>query len=362
MKETVKLKRTIAPIALVAMMLWGAYLPGALGVEPADLVRGIVSRYDAVGSGRLIYRFKSESFTGERASPPLTLPEVTTSFSKSSWADRTKGSHVVRINHDGYFLEFVQTPQRDGSVRPGATLSPQRLLESRKEFNAPPLFAGSFWHRAQLQFVERHVANSRVVGTSVVNSIFTTVMEFDVTAANHRAAFHVLLPALGSGGIVRLYVAPQLGFVLPRIEFVTPSKQVAQSYDAADFTEVATGIYLPARLWTETHAAGGASRYRGEFSVQYELVNQTIPQEDFVVELPVGTRVQDAREPGSVVHFDLTESTSSAKLTAINPVAEPSRGGGFLGRWQNVVILGFVIGTVISISLLLSTRDQRHRA
>ena len=284
---------------------------------------------------------------------PVVLPEVTTSFSNSSWAERTKGSPNVRINHDGYFLEFVNTPQRNGSSRPGVILRPLRSLESRTELNSPPIFAGSFWYREQLRFVENHCDDFRIVGSSVVNTVPVTILELVVPMESHREAFHVILPHLKSGGLIRLYVAPQLGFVLPRIEFVTASRQVAQTYDAKGFEEVAAGIYFPAHCSTETHVTGGASRYRGEFAVRCELINQPIPPEDFIVALPMGTRVQDARQPNSVIKFELTKASSSGELAAPSSISELGPRVMFLDRWRNAVIVGIAIGGLASISFLL---------
>ena len=332
------------------------------GMETGDMVRAVISRSQAITSGRLTYTFSSRGFRGWQALTPRVFPEATTSFFGSSWAERTKGSHVVRINHDGYFLEFVQTPQPDGSVRSGATLLPRRSLASRTELNAPPIFAGSFWFRRQLQYVEQHVDEFRPIGQTTVNKIPTTVLELAVSAKDHREAFHVYSPSLESGGAIRLYVARELGYVLPRIEFRTPSERIVQSYDAIDFKEVAPGIYFPKRVWTAAYAADGASRYRAEFVTRCELVNQPIPQEDFVVEVPIGTQVQDAREAGSVITFQVRDDSSSLRLATHGAVSEsiwPSLG--FLNRWHNAVIVGLVIGSISSISLLLAARNQRYR-
>ena len=342
-----------------AMILCVACSAPTFAGQPAEMIAGVVARSKTIASGRISYTFKSESFVGPRALSPIALPEVTTSFSDSSWAELSKTSHFVRINHDGYFLEFVQTPQRNGSVRPGATLYPQRPLENRAELNAPPIFAGSFWYREQLRYVEEHSSDFRNVDSGIVNAVPVDVLELAVAAEDHREAFHILLPALKSGGTIRLYVAPQFGFVLPRIEFLTPSKQVAQSYDATDFSDVAPGIHFPQRVWNETHLVGGANRYRGEFSIRCELLNQPIPEDDFAVELPPGTRIQDAREPGNVIKFELTEASSSATLRSRRSSWELGRSFGVFDRWGNAVIVGLLIGTVTSISFLLAARNQR---
>ncbi len=159
---------------------------------------------------------------------------------------------------------------------------------------------------------------------------------------------------------MRLYVAPQLGFVLPRMEFVTASHQVAQTYNAKSFDEVAPGIYFPAHLSTETHATGGTSRYRGEFAVRCELINQPIPAEDFIVPLPTGTRVQDARQPNSVIKFELTKVSSSRELPTPSSISELGPNVRFLDRWRNAVIVGLAISGMATISFLLAARNQRY--
>ena len=357
----VSAKPRLTLLVPAAVILWAAWSTYAFAVQPAELVAGIVSRSGAITSGRITFTFKSESFVGERALNPISVPETTTSFWESSWAERTKSSHLVRINHDGYFLEFVRTPQHDGSVRPGAILYPQRSLESRTELNSPPLFAGTFWNREQLRYVEKHAPDFQFTGSSTVNSVAVVALELAVPAEDHRSAFHILLPALRAGGIIRLYVAPQLGITLPRIEILSPSRQVAQSYDSIDFLEVAPGIHFPRRLWTQTHAVEGATRYRGEFAVRCELINQLIPEDDFVVELPIGTRVQDAREPGDVIKFELTEASTSSRLRSLTSASQSGPDFRFMDRWGNAVIVGLVVGVVALISFLFAGRTEWYR-
>ena len=305
----------------------------------------------------MIYTFKSESFRDGRASKPAILPETTTSISETSWAERVRGSSLVRINHDGHLLEFVQTPQHDGSVRPGTTLLPQRPLESRKELNVPPLFAGSLWFHEQLRYLQKHADRVQPMASSTVNGVPVEVLELAVPAEDARHAFHVIMPNLKQGGTIRLSIAPQLGFVLPRVELLTTGKQVAQVYEATDFNETAPGIYFPSRLWMESRDADQRPRYRAEFAVRCELINEPIPSEDFVVDLPLGTHVQDAQRPGQVINFMLSEPANSASF------GEKGSGSflGFFDRWKNAMIVGAIIGTIASLSLLHASRRQHRR-
>jgi hypothetical protein len=343
-----------------AMLILGASCSTiATAEEPADLIQGVVARSQAIVSGRLDYTFTSARIKRGQATQSTRLPQARVSFSESSWAERVEGGQVTRINHGGYFLEFVQTPQRDGSSRPGATILPPKALASRGELNAPPLFAGLFWHDEQLRYVEKHASECRLTGTREVNGVAVEVLELDVPGASHREAFHVFSPQLAAGGVIRLCVAPQLGYVLPRIEFLNRSNQVALSWNASGFSEVAPAISLPDRIWAQTHPPDGGG-YRAEFTIHSELINQEIPLEDFSVDLPPKTKVQDAQQAGQVITFDLTEAGSSRDFHAIVDHETAPRYG-LLQRWRNAIIMGAALGMVATISLYFSSRKQRRR-
>ena len=150
----------------------------------------------------------------------------------------------------------MKTPQPNGSVRPGAILYPQRSLASRKEINAPPFMRAPFGTLSRGAYAEKHAGNFQSAGSATINGVPVVLLELAVPADSQREAFHMLLPALKSGGTIRLYVAPQLGFVMPQSSFSRP-RTSRDSYESVDFSEVSPGIHFPRRLWTETHAAGG---------------------------------------------------------------------------------------------------------
>ena len=52
------------------------------------------------------------------------------------------------------------------------------------------------------------------------------------------------------------------------------------------------------------------------------MINQSIPEEDFVVDLPVGTRIQRCAQPGEVLRFELDEPSSSSVLLSVAPGSE----------------------------------------
>ena len=102
---------------------------------------------------------------------------------------------------------------------------------------------------------------------------------------------------------------------MPRIEFVSSSGKVAQSYDAMGFEHRGKGIFVAERLRTETYGANGQVTYRGSYTItDVQLVNQPIPDDDFVVRLPIGTNVLDARDPNKSKTFAITDSVLSTEL------------------------------------------------
>jgi hypothetical protein len=342
--------------ALLLVLSLGAegFIASAFADAPVDLVNGLSARAKAIESGRIAYTFQWQAFRDRIPQPPTVVAETTISFSGSDWAQRTPSSRATLINYDGYLLDFVETRQADGSLRPGATLLPQKSLETRGELNAPPLFAGSFWHREQLRYVEKHAARCIIAGHAVTNGTPVVIVELNVPKEDQREAFCIVSPLLASGGFVRLHVAERLGFVLPKVELLSPDRHLAQSYECAQFEEGCPGVYVPRKLWTENCREDGSPNYRAEFNLNASLINQPIPASEFRVDLPSGTRVQDAREPGSVVAFQLTSRSNSLSLPS-HEARDATRG---LGPWRNSIVLGLAVGSIASVSLMLAARKQ----
>ncbi len=151
------------------------------------------------------------------------------------------------------------------------------------------MFAGTCWFQEQLRYLEKHVDRVQSAAASVVNGVPVDVLELVVPAEEARRAFHVILPSLKAGGTMRFSIAPQLGFVLPRVELISSGKQVVQVYEATDFAEAAPGrLFSRSTVDGDARRQPAAARYRAEFAVRCELINEPIPPEDFVVDLPAG--------------------------------------------------------------------------
>ena len=68
----------------------------------------------------------------------------------------------------------------------------------------------------------------------------------------------------GKEAIRPLYVAPQLGYVMPRIDFLSPTGEVGIRHDASDFEQTTSGVYFPRqcskRIYTDPKGKPGCLR------------------------------------------------------------------------------------------------------
>src|SRR5690606_13871898 len=101
------------------------------------------------------------------------------------------------------------------------------------DFVRPPLFAGYFWSQEQRAWVQQNTENFRLVSTSQVDGLKVKVCEAELgTAADAYAIMRRQPPSLSPGGILRLYLAPDQGCVIPAIEVVTKHGKVVARYSA----------------------------------------------------------------------------------------------------------------------------------
>ena len=241
------------------------------------LIEGAAARYGAVKSGRLHYLY--EGATKRKGPDGKELdsnPEFFT-FDGTNWAHGWTTQESSTAHFKGVYCEYFASPDRSSvtfsSVDPNA--HPRAL-------NDPPVFAGSFWYAEQPPFVREYIKEFKLVGTQTIEGVETKVCEMPRTR----------------GGRVRLCIAPQLGFVLPLVEFLDPEGYADVRFVASSFTEVKPGLWLPGSIKHGIAHPIDPSlpmRYHGFSCMKYELINETIPDEYFSIKLRRGTRVVDHR-------------------------------------------------------------------
>lgn len=288
----------------------------AKDVDPA--LAAMIARTSVVVSGRISFVCEFDRVRDDQTFPILTHPEAFAIFTPASWSERNAERSILMLNHDGYYLEYRETKQPDGGITRGIALGPPKALSDRVETNKPPLFAGSFWIPDQRDYVARRLVDCIAKGAGEANGVPTQVYELAVPAADHREAFRFLFPSLKQGGFLRLHVAPQFGGVLPRIELLTPNREVVQSYEAHGFHQVAKGIYWPEVISRiQYHDSDGWS-FRYEFRIKVDSINEPIPDDDFVVHLSAGTSVHDATDRAQVTAYTLDKAADSTEIPEIS--------------------------------------------
>ncbi len=322
-------------------------------------ISGAIRRAKAIQSGRLVYRVES-GVTGSKVIGPQRLPAKILSFLGSDWIERDREMGSILISRGKSFMQLDQIRQEDGKVRSTAVLSPAHSFKDPGQENHRPWFAGSFWHAAQLEHVEQHRTEFRRLPSGNVDGVPCEICELDVSGENAVSAFQLFTPLLNSGGTLRLHIAPQLGFVLPLVEFYAHSGVRAVAYEAKDWLEFPGQLHFPRQIRKELLAPSGVIEYE-QFTIEPTLIGQPIPDSEFVVEIPAGTRVQDKREGTRVRRFLLTPPATWQELVGPDPdrpspaIVEPSR---FPSR---LIWLAAAVLLIAIVCCLLALRRLRTR-
>lgn len=153
-----------------------------------------------------------------------------------------------------------------------------------------PTRAGTVWYKSTRDFISDHANEVRLAGAGEINGIATKILEWDVPAKDRRPfnALPYTRPLL-KGGKLRLFVSPQLGYVVSRVEFSDRLGITHGRLDFSDFREVADGLHFP--FHTEL-ALGGVESYQIN---RAEKINEEIQDTEFAPAIPTRTSVQDMR-------------------------------------------------------------------
>ncbi len=326
-----------------------------------SIVKGTIARGEAVFSGRIEYHLKCGFANRQRT---VRDDDYRLSFSGTSWALRFSNG-AAHISHRGKFIAFEKAPQSDGRVDHSATIETERRIDKTRPI--PPYYAGTVWFESTKKFIRSNAASARTVGKGDVDGVPVEIIEWLVgkeqAVSRTASPFYSLDAELVKGGILLLYVAPQLGYALPRIEHVRLDGSVQARFDSRGFKEVTPGIFFPRECSLQYFGPGGGGAYERVTLKRVEKINEPIPEEDFLVEVPVGTTVGDARDVKKPVHFRIAESEPLPVRNLGNVVVvaakEPSSWAGNTVLMALLMGLGF--GTLVSAVLYLLVR-RRYRS
>jgi hypothetical protein len=203
--------------------------------------------------------------------------------------------------------------------------------------------------------VKDKAKEARNSGEVQVNNVRAILLEWKIT--NPRHGFHAFNDLLMHGGSLRVYVAPDLGFALPRYEYVAPDGRVVTRFDALDFKEDAPSLFFPRRC--ERQVFDPAPKYYVEYVMtSVQRLNDVIPEEDFTLRIPLGTNIHDVRGKGNTYYRLESADMPLDDLDQI--VIESQQPARTWRRPWTALAVGAVL-TVILIALLLYLRRGRAR-
>ncbi|MFO0843892.1 MAG: hypothetical protein U0797_16095 [Gemmataceae bacterium] len=344
------------------------------------MIEGTIARSEALFSGRLQYRVKS-GFPDGKAKQ---VRECAVTFSGSSWrldwsvpitelsVELSKSAKNVQIepgqlkgrletthlSRHGKSVEYRATPQLSDEMRHTARIAGEQPIN--RALGSPPIFAGSFWFECMKSFVQANRQKANRKPSTTLNGVVVEVLEWQVVPEDSFKAFHSTNGLTNQGGMLRVYAAPQLGCVLPRIECVGKDGVVATLFEGSGFKEFAKGIVLPTRLSMQYYDTDGPG-----FRIDYEIteatsLNDQIPDRAFVAELPIGTHVYDARSGTSSTYFQITkDGPMPQELADVIAVRSPNL---FSRTWVTALILGAMAGIAMLLFAWLFRRYRKMRA
>jgi hypothetical protein len=287
----------------------------------SKLVAGILARSKQVFSAKLVYSGKIAAGVGK---PDVYRDALT--FSGPSWLftalTREHGNVTSHLSHGEKFVEYTATRQQDGSIRHLAQISLPRAMDSKL---LDRLVTGSNWRGPTREFLAAHSGEGKRKADQEVHGVKCQVWEWVVLKKDVPRAFFGVTDLTQDGGLLRLYCAPQLGYVCPRIDKVGTTGKAGAVYVCREYHEDAPGIFLPRGIRQEIYSSK-------EFlsSLEYTIesiqkVNEPIPDSEFRITLPYGTEVIDSR-PGQNAWYKISEDLplATAGLSDIEVVSPPS--------------------------------------
>ena len=350
--------------------------------QTPNAVRGAISRMEAIHSGRITYKETSGTsddketetykltFSGNSWKKEFSadISSISSNFSENPGKqddkfDITKLTGLVdrsTVSHDGRVIVYTSCPQFDEPLHKTARVT---TGEDSMEQQYPPFpqFTGTFWYHKTLSYVKEHKSEAKYKRVGKIDGHDVVVYEWTVSAANKFHAFSYVNELTHDGGILRVFIAPSLGYAIPRIEHVGISGKPGVVITSTDFTEC-NGFHIPkkSQITILQNEVPG-------FTIAYELssitdINEPIPESEFILTLPVGTEVADSTSGTHSEFFTVSEDPNSIPDDLLNSIQTPRKN--FIERWgwQGAVGVGILLGLMILGGLYMVRRIRSRRA
>jgi hypothetical protein len=340
----------IRRLGATAVVVFGCCVATAVqagDLESPDAVRRAVLRQRQLVSGRFEY-WVTHSYhgTGSRDESRAIF-----SFAGPSWIIRCPPPHGTGtvLSHDDKHILYTEVNQQNGSLRRSATIGKPNVLDHNPP---PPLFAGGVWDECTIQFIGAKRGQAK--GERTIDGVRCELYEWPVSEADLPAAFRAWTDIARGGGTLRLYIARELGFAAPLIEHVGLDGAIAASFESKEFREVVPGLFFPKTCRRVARKRAGPL-YTIEYRLErIEKVNEPLDNQEFAIQLPIGTEVLDTRS-GRAISYTIREDlpASVMGLQHVDVVEPPS----FFQRNRGwAIAAGSLLGVLVLAGIWLYRR------
>jgi beta-lactamase regulating signal transducer with metallopeptidase domain len=252
-----------------------------------------------------------KNLTGPGARGPKSADKAYRfSIDGEKWILRNPGSLKTTLNSDGRLMvltgdtsDYAISAEQPANAQlklnfagysPPTNVSKTLVVkypESPQMSHMAVLNAGTIWFESTREFIALYADDARVSqqeiatlvpqqvdvapSTTTVEFRQAQVLEWKVAPDEIEQAFGMTNDLLKSGGILRLWVLPQLGNAIARIEYIDAFDTVQTQFHFHLFKEIVDGIHFPSGVTIET----GAQQLAYVVD-SVELINQEIPAED----------------------------------------------------------------------------------
>src|SRR5262245_53297953 len=174
----------------------------------AKLVAHLLARSTQIFSGRIVYgrRFPA---AGNAKAEVIRSDLV---FSGPSWIETAlpPTGAGARLSHQDKSISYTFTQQPDGSIRHVAQIELPKPMDTAVQ---EKVISGSYMEVHVRKFLDTHKAQGQRKKDKDVAGVPCQVWEWAVPKADVASAFESFTDLTKDGGLLRLYCAPQLGYV-----------------------------------------------------------------------------------------------------------------------------------------------------
>lgn len=277
------------------------------------------------------------------------------SFDGSSWKlANLEAEHNAFINHKGKSIEITNVKQADGTYRSSARIAPPKSFDSQQP--CPPFFAGTLWFKSTGSWIRENAKKAKFIRDENYQGIDVKIIEWELSRSEIPKALVTVTTLTISAGKLRLYVAPSLGFALPRIEYLTLDGKPGIIFETSSFSKYADDVYLPNKFSRQDFGPKGKMSLHVYEVVSYKLVNLTLPDEEFSESLLNGTSIVDGR---SGMAFTVGDKMTP-NIADIDDIVRNYRKKR-MPNWATIS-LAIVVGCVIGVILFVFWSRLKRRS